>query len=274
MSGTGASARRACAAGAGCGAALAAAAAGARGRGRNLTGTLAAQLGKARCVAQARAAGRGWKRTVAGLLARGPRPATPAPSSGRCTAGLGGEAFAEGAVEDPGAGEALGAKWRPPGTSTGAGDDPAFGRDGFPHACEPRRVRSSVRNYPAAAAPAARELARALERNPTAHTGDFPGAPIPEDAGHAAQRGARGDKAGRMQGGKRGRAPEAALGKGSCATNAAAVLGGARRPAPASVRPGIGPGTAELLQISVTGSLVGVGGRHDSAESVIGVRGP
>lgn len=274
MSGTGASARRTGAAGAGCGAALAAAAAGARGRGRNLAGTLAAQLGKARCVAQARAAGRGWKRTVAGLPARGQRQAAPAPSSRRCTAGLGDEAFAEGALEDPGAGGALGAKWRPPGTSTGTGDDPAFKRDGFPHACEPRRVHSSVRNDPAAAAPAARKLARALGRNPTAHTGDFLGASIPGDAGHAAQRGARGGKAGRMRGGKMGLAPEAALGKGSCATNAAAVLGGARRPAPAPARPGIGPGTAELLQISVTGSLAGAGGRHGSAESVIRVRGP
>ena len=241
--------------------------------GQGLNGVLARQLDRARDAARARAAGKGGARAVARLRAMGLKPTTPA-ATRNDVVGLVGEILAEDVLMDLGAGEPFYAKWRSSGTSASAGVDLVFKKGSRLSACEAKHAHDSVRNAPTAVAPAARELNRALEQNPDAHTKDFLGKLILREERHAAQCDARGDRAGRMQSRKRSSMLEVALGTGAYATIAVVVFDGAHSPAPAAVRSRIKHGTAKLFRNPATGFLVGVRGLHDSTEYVIGAYGP
>ena len=272
VGGAGVTARRTGAAGTGSGIVVVGAVAEARA-GQELSGVLARQLDRARGAARARAAGRGRARTVARLRATGPNPAAPA-ATRNDVVGLVGEILAEHVLADLGAGEPFYAKWWSSGTSTSAGVDLVFKKGSRLSACEAKHAHDSVRGDSTAVAPVARELDRALEQNPDAHTRDFLGKLILSEERHAAECDARGDGAGRMQSRKRTGVLEVALGTGAYATNAVVVFDGAHSPAPAAVRSRIKHGTAKLFRSPATGFLVGVRGLHDSTEYVIGAYGP
>ena len=270
MNGTGMTAKQTGTAGAGSRTVVVSATAEVQGD-RNLAGLLVPLLDKARSVAQARAAGKGRARTVARLRTKGMRPAAPAPVPRNNIVGLVGEILTEDILENLGVGEAFYVKWRSSGTSTSAGVDLVFKKEEFLYACESKHMHSSVCNAPTVVASVARELSRAFKQNSDAHTKDFFGKLIFEEAGYAAQCDARGDKAGRMRSGKRRRVLEAAIGAGSYTTNAVIVFDGAHSPVPAAVRSRIKTGTAKLFKKPVTGFLVGVRDLHDSTESMIKV---